>query len=144
VKERRKARLLAVQALYEADTSDHNAVAVVTRLAQDARVQQDIEKFARGLVQGVLEQREEIDRLVGEAAIGWTVRDMAVVDRNILRLATWELLSGEAPMKAVVNEAVELAKLLGSDASARFVNGVLGQVVDRTSAAEDVRAPATD
>ena len=134
MKERRKARLLAVQALYEADSSEHNAVAVVTRLAQDNRVQQDIEKFARGLVEGVLSSTDRIDALIGEAAIGWAVEDMAVVDRNILRLATWELLSGDAPMKAVVNEAVELAKLLGSDASSRFVNGVLGQVVEKTAA----------
>lgn len=134
MKERRKSRLLAVQALYEADTTGHNAVAVVTRLAQDARVNNDVEKFARRLVEGVLGGREQIDRLVGDAAIGWTVDDMAVVDRNILRLATWELVNAEAPMKAVVNEAVELAKLLGSDASARFVNGVLGQVVERTAA----------
>jgi N utilization substance protein B len=107
-------------------------------------VQEEIEKFARGLVQGVLERRDEIDQLLGDAAIGWTVSDMAVVDRNILRLATWELLSEEAPMKAVVNEAVELAKLLGSEASARFVNGVLGQVVARTTVAEKVEAPGGD
>jgi N utilization substance protein B len=134
VKERRKSRLLAVQALYEADSSDHEALAVVSRLAEDARVNSEVEAFARRLVEGVLAERARIDALLGEAAIGWTVTDMAVVDRNILRVATWELLAADAPMKAVINEAVELGKLLGSDASPRFINGVLGQVVEKTAA----------
>ena len=91
--------------------------------------------FARTLVSGVFENREEIDKIVERFAPSWPIHQMAVVDRNILRVAIFEMmLGGETPPKVAINEAVELAKVFGSDSSPKFVNGVLGSVMETVSA----------
>lgn len=131
---RRRARVLALQALYEADTSTHLAEEAVERLAADSAPAQPVVAFARGLVHGVLAHRGEIDALIAEAAPQWPVTEIAAIDRNILRVAIYELLfDNETPLRAAVNEAVELAKAFGSDSSPRFVNGVLGTVAARAA-----------
>lgn len=86
------------------------------------------------MVFGVWEQRHYLDRIIEEAAPNWPIDQMPGVDKAILRMALFELLldaAEQTPMKAIINEAVELAKHFGSDNSARFVNGVLGTVVSR-------------
>jgi N utilization substance protein B len=88
--------------------------------------------FARQLVTGVLEHRERLDKIIEEIAPDWPLLQMAIVDRNILRIAIYEIaIDGETPIKVAINEAVELAKLFGGDSSRRFVNGVLGTLASR-------------
>jgi N utilization substance protein B len=126
---RRRARILALQTLYEADTTDHDAQETLNRLLAEAPVPDEIAAFARELVTDTVSQREYIDGIIAEVAAAWPVEQMAPVDRNILRLAILEiLLKNSTPLRAAINEAVELAKTFGSDNSARFVNGVLGSV----------------
>lgn len=85
--------------------------------------------FALDLVQGVIEHRDALDDVIGQAATQWPVEQLSAIDRNILRLAIREILMNNgAPIRAAINEAVELAKVYGSDSSARFINGVLGSV----------------
>ena len=88
-------------------------------------------EFPRTLVYGVLEKREKLDAIIEKAAPEWPMEQIAMVDRNILRLGLYELLFGDyaaVPPKVAINEAIELAKSFGGEASGRFVNGVLGTV----------------
>jgi len=126
---RRRARVLALQTLYEVDTVGHPPEETLGRLLDQNAVSEEVAAFARELVAGVLENRERIDAVIARAAPAYPVTQLAVVDRNILRLAIHEvLMNNETPVRAAINEAVELAKKFGSDSSARFVNGVLGSV----------------
>ena len=126
---RRRARVLALQTLYEVDMVGHPPEETLSRLLGQNAVSEEVAVFARELVAGVLENRERIDAVIAQAAPAYPVAQLAVVDRNILRLAIHEvLMNNETPVRAAINEAVELAKKFGSDSSARFVNGVLGSV----------------
>lgn len=126
---RRKARIAALQALYEADVSHHDAAPTLDRLCVDEALSESQAAFARELVSGVLEHRDSIDDVIRQAAPQWPVDQLSAIDRNILRLAIREILMNNgAPIRAAINEAVELAKSFGSDNSAKFVNGVLGSV----------------
>ncbi|MBI4283203.1 MAG: transcription antitermination factor NusB [Chloroflexi bacterium] len=126
---RRKARALAFQALYEIDATGHELEGVVTHLLAGARLSEENNNFTRGLVRGVIQNKERIDENIQSFASAWPIEQMPVVDRNILRLAIFEiLLDNKAPVKVAINEAVELAKTFGSDNSSKFVNGVLGSV----------------
>lgn len=126
---RRKSRVVALQALYEADVSHHDPRAALDRLATDEELTAEQRDFAVALLDGVLEQRDAIDDVIRQAAPQWPVDQLSAIDRNILRLAIREiLLNNGAPIRAAINEAVELAKSYGSDSSAKFVNGVLGSV----------------
>ena len=126
---RRRARVLALQALYEMDTVGHPPEETLGRLLNQNAVSEEVAVFARQLVTGVLENRERIDTVIARAAPAYPVQQLAVIDRNILRLAIHEvLMNNETPVRAAINEAIELAKKFGSDSSARFINGVLGSV----------------
>ncbi len=126
---RRKARALAFQALYEIDTVGHEVEEVVTRLLTEEKLSDENAAFTRELVSGVIQNRKKIDRNIRSFAPAWPIEQIPVVDRNILRLAIFEiLLDNKVPVKVAINEAVELAKTFGSDNSAKFVNGVLGSV----------------
>jgi N utilization substance protein B len=126
---RRKARIAALQALYEADVSHHDPLVSVARLCEEESLTETQSAFARELVEGVLEQRDEIDALIRRSARQWPLEQLSAIDRNILRLAIREILMNNgAPIRAAINEAVELAKSFGSDNSAKFINGVLGSV----------------
>ncbi len=132
--ERRKARMLALQALYEVDSVGHEVEDVVTRLLAEERMSAENSAFARELVSGVIQNKEKIDLNIQNFAPAWPIEQIPVVDRNILRLAIFEiLLDNKVPVKVAINEAVELAKAFGSDNSAKFVNGVLGSVSTLTS-----------
>ena len=127
--QRRRARIVALQALYEADSSHHAPLEALRRIAGEQRLPQEPAAFARDLIQGVLAQQDEIDRIIGQAAPAWPVEQLPPVDRNILRLAIREMLGDNGtPVRAVINEAVELAKSFGGENSAKFVNGVLGSI----------------
>ena len=129
---RRQARAIALQALYELDLTGHTPeYAVGCRIKETPLPQAGI-SFAFELVEGVVDNVQQIDSLVGELAPEWPVDQIAAIDRNILRIAMFELLSDVGtPPKVAINEAVELAKMFGSDSSPRFVNGVLGTLVNR-------------
>ena len=128
---RRQARELALQALYELDMTRHPVGEVIeTRLRETEDLLPEAEPFMRQLVRGVVEHRDEIDPYIAQIAPEWPIEQMAVVDRNILRLALYELLyTPETPYKVVINEAVELAKEFGGPNSPRFINGALGTFV---------------
>lgn len=110
--------------------TDHDPVAVLNERFAERGLPAEGESFARQLVMGTLAHREEIDALIERAAPEWPVEQIAGVDRAILRLATFEIVFGQqVTPKIAINEAVELAKLFGSDSSRRFVNGALGGLV---------------
>ncbi len=127
---RRQARISALQALYELDTTNHPADEVITHRLEDRPLPADGEAFLRLLVSGVIRHRAQLDSLIHKFAPAWPVSQIAVIDRNILRIALLEL-SGQVdtPPKVAINEAVDLAKTFGSDSSSRFINGVLGSAV---------------
>ncbi len=128
---RRKTRIIALQVLYEADAVRHDSSSVLERRTEEDSLSSSSESFADSLVRGVLENREEIDKIITEFAPSWPVGQMAIVDRNLLRLAIFEMLFGdETPPKVAINEAVEMAKVFGSDNSPKFVNGVLGSIIE--------------
>ena len=129
VSARRKSRVAALQALYESDVSGHDAMATLERLSEEGALTEAQRAFARELLAGVIEKRAAIDDVIRQAAPQWPVEQISAIDRNILRLAIREILMNNgAPIRAAINEAVELAKTYGSDNSAKFVNGVLGSV----------------
>jgi transcription antitermination protein NusB len=143
---RRQARVLAFQVLYEMDVAHHAPGGVLQRFLDGdtdqpfdldnaeyvhGSVASETVEYARDLISGVLRHREEIDRVIQERAPAWPLRQMSVVDRTILRLGLYECCHqhGMVPIKVAINEAIELAKLFGSESLPRFVNGVLGSVV---------------
>lgn len=127
--QRRKARALALRVLYELDSVGHDAGEIMDRWLVREKLSAENARFARELVEGVTRRRKEIDAKIQDFAPAWPIDQMALVDRNVLRLAIFEiLLDNKVPVKAAINEAVELAKIFGSDSSSRFINGVLGSV----------------
>jgi len=134
LKLRRRARIEALQALFEVDTTHHTPDAVLQWRLEEVPLPAPGESFARKLVYGVLECRLALDAIIHKIAPEWPVEQMAPVDRNILRMAAYEIMVDEsAPPKVAINEAVELAKTFGSDSSGRFVNGVLGTLLSERS-----------
>ena len=126
---RHKARAIALQALYEVNAVGHDVEKVLPRLLEESGLAEENAAFARGLVSGVIRNKRKIDQHIKNFAPAWPVEEIPIVDRNILRLAIFEiLLDNSVPVKVAINEAVELAKTFGSDSSPRFVNGVLGSV----------------
>jgi len=127
VKVRRRARILALQALYEIDSTHHPVGTVLDQRLTEDPLTEEGQAFARELLTGVIQHRVELDELIQHYAPEWPVDQMAVIDRNVLRIAIYEFFIGKlTPTKVAINEAVELAKLFGSDSAPRFVNGVLG------------------
>jgi len=131
---RHRVRVLALQGLFELDATDHAPDEIVARYMAEEELPPEGQRFLRALVFGVWEHYPYLDRIIEEAAPNWPVSQMPGVDKAILRIALYEILIDEAehtPVKAVINEAVELAKHFGSDNSSRFINGVLGTFVTR-------------
>ena len=127
--ERRKARIVALQTLYEVDCVGHDPAAVAARLMETTTLGAENAEFATRLVNGVTQHRDALDAEIQRQAPAWPLAQMALVDRNILRLALFEImLDNSVPVKVSINEAVDLAKSYGGDKSYRFVNGVLGAV----------------
>jgi N utilization substance protein B len=139
---RRRSRIVAFQTLFEADTAGRDIRATLDRQVREARLSEDAAAFADHLVEGVEQHREAIDTVIRERAPAFPLSDMAPVDRNVLRLAIYEVLfdNQPAPLRTAINEAVELAKGYGSESSGRFVNGVLGAVALAASDSDDARA----
>jgi len=135
VRGRRQARIVALQVLYEVDCASHAPAVVLYRRLSANDLPPAYEDFARHLVNGVLEYQDVLDAFIHEHAPEWPLQQMAYIDRNILRMAIFEFaVDGGTPVKVAINEAVELAKTFGSDSAPRFVNGVLGSLVNRIDA----------
>jgi N utilization substance protein B len=133
MKTRRRARRVTLETLYEYDIAGHLVGEVLQRRLQDNPMDNAGVEFASQLVTGVISYLSEIDKLIARYAPEWPLDQMAVIDRNILRIAIYEfLVLGETPVKVAINEAVELAKLYASDSAPRFINGVLGSLADQT------------
>ncbi len=115
-----------MQALFEVDCAGHDYVQALDRLLQQSSLPDDTASFARELVSTVLENRERIDGLIARFAPAWPLDQIAIVDRNILRLGICEIIFDLVPVKVAINEAVELAKTYGGESSSKFINGVLG------------------
>lgn len=151
IAEHKRARVLALQALFEIDSTNHAADVVLYERMEAARsggaltddddsgndagsrpLTDEGTQFLLWLVAGVLSYRERLDALIHRFAPDWPVDQLAIVDRSILRLALYELgaAASDTPPKVVINEAVELAKGYGSDSTPRFVNGVLGAALE--------------
>lgn len=126
---RRRARIAALQALFELDSVGHQPEETIARQFGSFPPSPEVKKFARELVNGVLNHKEQIDKTIENTAPAFPLDQVAVIDRNILRLAIYEILiDNRVPMRAAINEAVELAKDFGGEKSPRFINGVLGSV----------------
>ncbi|WP_305786936.1 transcription antitermination factor NusB [Symbioplanes lichenis] len=129
---RRKARKRALDVLYEADLRDLAPGAVLTTyLARIAQPRPDHMDYTVGLVEGVAEHLDRIDELIASYAEGWTIERMPVVDRNLARIAVYELLYlPEIDDAVAISEAVELARQMSTDDSPRFLNGILGRIAE--------------
>ncbi len=128
---RHQARIIALQALYEIDCAEHAPEIVLNQRISANRLPQSANDFSRRLVRGVLVHQETLDTFIHQHAPEWPLEQMAYIDRNILRIALFEFaIDGQTPIKVAINEAVELAKSFGSDSAPRFINGVLGALVD--------------
>jgi len=131
MKSRTRARYIALQVLYECDLSGHMpSYALQERLIDDNPNEQLME-FATKIIYGVSPITKELDDLISQHAPEWPLDQVAVIDRNIIRIALWEFAVEKCtPIKVAINEAIELAKVFGSDSTPRFVNGVLGSLAN--------------
>ncbi len=126
---RRRAREIALQVLYQLDISQGDVREVVDLYWENFRPAAKAREFCQRLIEGVRQNQGQIDQLIEENSENWTLKRMAAVDRNILRLATFELLlCPDIPFKATLNEAIELAKKFGTDDSGAFINGILDKI----------------
>ncbi len=131
MKSRTKARSIALQVLYEVDLCGHQPGLVLAEHFERLKIDDDLKNFISQIVSGVVEYQQTLDEFIGDFAPDWPLDQVAVIDRNLLRIALWEIAVYEkTPVKVAINEAVELAKLYGSDGTARFINGVLGGFID--------------
>jgi transcription antitermination protein NusB len=131
MKSRTRARSVALQVLYEVDITAHTPGVVMEQRLLEVELTPELSEFVRRIVFGVLPLTVSLDHAIAKYAPEWPFDQIAAIDRNILRIATWEFaVDGETPVKVAINEAVELAKLYGSDNAPRFVNGVLGSLAD--------------
>lgn len=129
--DRTRARGIALQSLYEMDMSDHPINLILKERIDSVQLEDLQKEFVEKIVTGVRPFVHQIDRLIADYAPEWPVDQIAVIDRNIIRISVWEFAIGKTtPIKVAINESVELAKLFGSESSPRFVNGVLGSIAD--------------
>jgi N utilization substance protein B len=131
MKSRTKARSIALQVLYEVDLCGHQPGLVLSEHIEHLTMDDGLKDFISQIVSGVVEFQQTLDEFIADFAPDWPLDQVAVIDRNLLRMALWEIAVYEkTPVKVAINEAVELAKVYGSDGTARFINGVLGGFID--------------
>lgn len=132
---RRQARTMVLQALYETDTVHHDPQQVIDNRLAEELPGVEWESFARHLFFTVLQNKAQLDTIIQQHAPEWPLEQVSIIDRNLLRMALCEMtVTRDAPVKVVINEAIELAKDFGSDSSPRFINGVLGSIVNKSVA----------
>ncbi|MDP2896093.1 MAG: transcription antitermination factor NusB [bacterium] len=126
---RRKARELALQFLYGIEVNPGDLEEKLASFWQMNRTEREIEEFAASLIRGVVQHKEQIDRTISEHALNWDIQRIIPVDRNMLRLAVYELaFRPDIPHVVTINEAVDIAKKFGTAESGKFVNGILDNV----------------
>jgi len=131
MKSRTRARCFALQVLYEVDIANHPPAEVYRERLEDAPLADELAEFSRQIVFGVFPLVRELDHVIEKYAPEWPLDQIAAIDRNILRISCWEFaIQNQTPVKVAINEAVEMAKLYGSDSAPRFVNGVLGSLAE--------------
>jgi N utilization substance protein B len=132
MKSRTKARGIALQALYEIDMTGHAPGQTILERLEAEQLETSLAEFVRQIVAGVMPITAELDNFIAQHAPDWPLDQVAIIDRNIIRIALWEFaVAGCTPVKVAINEAIELAKMYGSDSTPRFVNGVLGSLAAR-------------
>lgn len=132
MKPRTRARSVALQALYEIDIAHHPPGQVLQERIEEAELDENLAKFCRAIVLGIVPIVTELDGFIAVHAPEWPLDQVAIIDRNIIRIALWEFaIYSKTPIKVAINEAVEMAKSYGSDSTPRFVNGVLGSLAAR-------------
>ncbi len=137
---RHDARECALQILFQWDVH-HNTDYWLEDFWAQREVEAEVREFTDGLVQGVMDRKQDIDALITEHATNWTINRMPIVDRNILRLSLYELIwYPDVPAKVTVNEAIELAKDFADDEAKRFINGILDSVLRKDVRLETKRA----
>lgn len=141
---RRKGRELALQALYQLDITNDYSERALLGLWEGFEAGPRARQFGMRLVRGVLEQREEIDRIVADTSEHWRLERLSRVDLNAIRIAVFELTHEALPVEVAINEAIEVARRFGSEESASFVNGVLDQVAGRLGLKGDQKAAQGD
>lgn len=133
------ARRIAVQIMYEVDSADHPVGEVLSNQLSYHQPPTKSSKYVTELINGILEHYRKIDRIIRHFAPEFPLSQVALVDRNVLRIAIYELaIDKRAPERVVIDEAVELAKLYGAEGTPRFVNGVLGAVVSEKDVMEQI------
>jgi N utilization substance protein B len=156
MKLRTKSRCLALQILYENDVTEHPLDVIIQDRwdlefpseefheflekelqkgkSTETEIMSSIKEFTLAIVSGVIPNIQKMDEIIAKHAPEWPIDQVAVIDRNILRISLWEFAVEECtPVKVAINEAVELAKMYGSESTPRFVNGVLGSLTEHTS-----------
>lgn len=129
---RRKGREFALQMLFQVDMTDQQPQEVLSLFWQSHTVGDDVKQFAEDLFQGTVGVRPRLDTLLAHISSHWRLDRMPVVDRNLLRLALYEMLfQPDTPRVVVIDEAIEIAKRFGSEDSGQFINGVLDQLRER-------------
>ena len=130
MRKRTKAREYALQILYAVDITKDDPKDCIDRFWEgNEESSSEVKKFAAGLVLGVADNKKEIDKMIAKYATNWKLDRMAVIDRNVLRFAAYELLySKDIPPKVSINEAIDIAKKFGGPDSGKFVNGVLDKI----------------
>jgi N utilization substance protein B len=130
MKSRTKARGVALQVLYEYDLTGHALGDALEARLSEENLEEQLSQFASQIISGVIPITPQLDEVISKHAPEWPLDQVAVIDRNILRIALWEFgVAKCTPLKVAINEAIELAKVYGSDSSPRFINGVLGSLV---------------
>lgn len=130
--DRTAARGIALQILYEKDLAEHHPLSIIIRdRMENVELPSELAEFVVRIVAGTYPNIEIIDNFIVRYAPDWPIDQIAVVDRNIIRIAVWEFaISQMTPLKVAINESVELAKYFGSNSSKRFVHGVLGSLAN--------------
>lgn len=129
---RRKARELALQMLFQHDVAGNEPDDIIETFEDIQRVRPNIREFAIRVFRGTLEKQTEIDKIVVEQAENWRLSRMPVVDRNLIRMAIYEMMYlDETPKLVILDEAIEIAKRFGTEKSSQFINGILDGVLKR-------------
>jgi N utilization substance protein B len=130
MKSRTKARGIALQTLFEYDLSGHPIGIILHQRFDENQLEPKLQEFVQDIVMGIFPIIDKLDEIISNYAPEWPLDQVASIDRNIIRIALWEFAVGKCtPIKVAINEAVELAKIYGSDSTPRFINGVLGSLV---------------
>ncbi len=133
--ERSAARRIALQVLYEIDCSSHLAGPAVESRLKDEELTRRVEKYVRQIVEGVAANRDQLDTFIQRYASEFPLEQVAIIDRNILRLGVYELAAQQnTSINVIIAEAMELANIYGAEGSLRFVNGVLGAIAAEATA----------